>query len=128
MIQDITPHTYHNEYRPIPPDRDSILLCYRVRQALVSRVDDVIAYPTFEEAEACADKWELYTDYTYLFSIDGKRFYLGDDKIADKIMGGLRPSKYTQRAYRNTGSLRERANFVRQSIISCFVKNSAVVG
>lgn len=96
MIQDITPHTYHNEYRPVPPDRDSVLLCYRGRLALVGRVDDEIAYPTFEEAEGCADTERLYADYTYLFSIDDKRFYLGEDEMADKLAkaSGLRPLKY----------------------------------
>lgn len=94
MIQDITPYTYHNEYRPIPPDRDSILLCYRGRKALAGWEDDKIAYPTFEEVEACADIERLYVDYTYLFSIDDKRFYLGDDKIADKFLSGLCSSKY----------------------------------
>lgn len=100
MIQDITPHTYHNEYRPIPPDRDSILLCYRGRQALASLTDDAVAYPTFEEVEACTGIERLYDDYTYLFSIDDKRFYLGNEKIANKLLGslpgagGLRPSRY----------------------------------
>ena len=26
MIQDIAPHTYHNEYKPVAPDENSIIL------------------------------------------------------------------------------------------------------
>lgn len=28
MIQDIAPHTYHNEYKPSAPDKDSFILAY----------------------------------------------------------------------------------------------------
>lgn len=28
MIQDIAPHTYHNEYKPVAPDADSVILAY----------------------------------------------------------------------------------------------------
>ena len=28
MIQDIAPHTYHNEYKPVTPDGNSIILAY----------------------------------------------------------------------------------------------------
>ena len=28
MIQDIAPHTYHNEYKPVAPDENSIILAY----------------------------------------------------------------------------------------------------
>ena len=28
MIQDIAPHTYHNEYRPVAPDGSSFVLAY----------------------------------------------------------------------------------------------------
>ena len=28
MIQDIAPHTYHNEYKPVAPDKESHILAY----------------------------------------------------------------------------------------------------
>lgn len=28
MIQDIAPHTYHNEYKPSAPDKNSFILAY----------------------------------------------------------------------------------------------------
>lgn len=78
MIQDIAPHRYRNEYRPAPPAPDSFLLCYDGRRALVRRTEESLSFPTFAEAEACVDREALYRDYTYLFSIDDMRFYLGD--------------------------------------------------
>lgn len=77
MIQDIQPHHYKNEYQPTAPDQNSFLLCYEGRKALVKQTDGEITFPTFEEAEACNDRDSLYKDYTYLFSIDEMRFYLG---------------------------------------------------
>ncbi len=78
MIQDITPHNYHNEYRPEAPSPDSILLCYKGREVLVSQTsDNEISFPTFAELEE--ENEHIYEDYVYLFSIDDKRFYLGRD-------------------------------------------------
>ena len=37
-----------------------------------------IHFPTFDEMEAYMGKQKLYEDYTYLFAIDGMRFYLGN--------------------------------------------------
>lgn len=79
MIQDIAPHQYRNEYRPIPPERDGILLCYDGRKVLVKHSAEGISFPTFAEAEKCGGKEKLYEDYTYLFTIDNMKFYLGKD-------------------------------------------------
>lgn len=76
MIQDIAPHVYHNEYRPVPPDKDSILLCYDDRRILVGRQNGELSYPTFSEVESSADI------YTYLFTIDNHRFYLASEQAA----------------------------------------------
>ena len=76
MIQNIEPHEYRNEYRPQPPEDDSILLYYEGRKILVREEDDEIAFLTFGEAKKyCSEIWE---NYTYLFSIDGQRYYLSD--------------------------------------------------
>ena len=45
MIQDIFPHIYHNEYKPVVPDSNSIILAYEngdrisLRQPLLQRVN-----------------------------------------------------------------------------------------
>lgn len=77
MIQDIFPHCYRNEYHPLPPEKDSYLLCYKEREVLIKQKDNVITYPQFHELEKLNDN--LYEDYTYLFTIDDTRFYLADD-------------------------------------------------
>lgn len=77
MIQDIGEHIYHNEYIPAPPTGDSVLLCYDGRNVFVKEEEGNISYPTFREAQECNDKSVLYENYTYLFSIDGKGYYLG---------------------------------------------------
>ncbi len=74
MIQDIEPHQFRNEYRPMPPDRDCYVLYYRKKQVLIKWEDGKITYPKFSELEA--DNDHLYENYTYLFSMDGKRYYL----------------------------------------------------
>lgn len=76
MIQDITPHQFHNEYHPVPPTPDSYLLCYRGREVLI-RMDQEgkLDFPRFHDMEPFYG--QLYEDYIYLFTIDEERFYLG---------------------------------------------------
>lgn len=76
MIQNIEPHEYRNEYRPQPPEDDSILLYYEGRKILVRTEDDEIAFLTFGEAQKYSS--EIWENYTYLFSIDGQRYYLAN--------------------------------------------------
>ncbi|MGF0034116.1 NAD(+) diphosphatase [Bariatricus sp. SGI.154] len=85
MIQDICPHHYKNEYHPMAPDKNSFLLCYDGRKVLVRHKNDEIIFPAFEEAEAGNDRDKLYKDYTYLFAIDGMRFYLGNHVSCDAL-------------------------------------------
>lgn len=76
MIQDIAPHRYRNEYNPKPPEKDSIMLCYDGHQVLLEKKGEEIRFPTFGELEKENDG--IYENYTYLFEIDGKCFYLGE--------------------------------------------------
>lgn len=76
MIQDIAPHQYRNEYSPTAPDKESILLCYSGRNVLLNQDDKGIHYPTFKDAEEFANEKELYSQYTYLFTIDDVKYYL----------------------------------------------------
>ena len=76
MIQDIAPHTYHNEYKPSAPDKDSFILTYENGRILLPRQnrEEAITFPRFQELEGRLDN--LYVNYIYLFSIDDRRFYL----------------------------------------------------
>lgn len=77
MIQEITPHIYNNEYRPVEPDANSIILCYKEREVLVRKEEKQINLPRFRDLEQQSQ--DLYEEYTYLFTIDDQRFYLGND-------------------------------------------------
>ena len=77
MIQDIAPHQYKNEYRPVPPEKDSYALYYENHVALVKRVGEEIEFPTFGDLEKIDES--IYNEYIYLFSIDDRRFYLVED-------------------------------------------------
>ena len=74
MIQDIQPHHYVNQYRPVPPDRESYAMYYEGRTALVKRTEDGIEFPRFRDLERLNE--DIYSDCIYLFMIDGKRYYL----------------------------------------------------
>lgn len=76
MIQDIAPYTYHNEYRPVPPEPGSYVLAYDSGRILLHQDnrDSDIRFPHFQELEEKLP--DPYETYIYLFSIDKKRFYL----------------------------------------------------
>ena len=77
MIQDIAPHHLDNTYHPVPPDRDSIALCYEGRACLMKKAGDEIIFPTFADLEE--KNKAIYEDYIYLFRIDEERYYLVRD-------------------------------------------------
>lgn len=86
MIQDIAPHQYRNEYQPMKPAANSILLCYKGRNLLLRREGEEVVYPTFIEAvNAGVDESDLYHTYTYLFTIDDRRFYLGSGEVGEAL-------------------------------------------
>ena len=76
MIQDIAPHTYHNEYKPVAPDSNSIILAYENGKVFLHKKEneDAMALSRFRELESKIP--DLYQSYIYLFSIDEEHFYL----------------------------------------------------
>ncbi len=76
MIQDIGSHVYDNAYHPVPPEADSFFLCYDGDQALILPEGEEISFPRARDLAGVQP--DLYTNYTYLFSIDADRFYLAD--------------------------------------------------
>lgn len=106
MIQDIAPYQYKNEYNPVPPKKGDFLLCYDKSSVLVRAEGGRITFPTFEEAEAGNDAGQLYREYTYLFAIDDKRFYLGEKLSVDSLAGDGSSGRYTwedRQIFRNAG-------------------------
>lgn len=76
MIQDIYPHIYHNEYKPLAPEPDSYVLAYEKSTVLYKseESENNFAFPQFRDLEGKVEK--LYENYIYLFSVDKDRFYL----------------------------------------------------
>ena len=74
MIQDIAPHQFKNEYRPVSPQKDSIALYYEEHTALMRRTQTGIEFPTFGELERLNE--EIYENSIYLFTIDEKQIRL----------------------------------------------------
>ena len=54
MIQDIAPHIYHNEYKPVAPDADSVILAYENGKVFFHKKEDdkIITLPHFRELES----------------------------------------------------------------------------
>ena len=83
MIQDIAPHKLNNQYgQKKAPDAGSRFLYYDGRKVLVRKGiggnESQIAYPTYEELKKCMPKDAAEdTEYTYLFAVDDKSYYLG---------------------------------------------------
>ena len=83
MIQDIAPHKLNNQYgQKKALDAGSRFLYYDGRKVLVRKGiggnENQIAYPTYEELKKCMPKDVAEdTEYTYLFAVDDKSYYLG---------------------------------------------------
>ena len=77
MIQDIAPHTYHNEYKPVAPDKSSHILAYEEGKILMKKDGETMTLPSFGELEGKVGN--LYENYIYLFSVDEEHFYLIPD-------------------------------------------------
>ncbi len=74
MIQDIAPHIYHNEYRPVEPDTDSYLMYFEKHNALAKWDGEEVEFPRFRDFPEV--KTEFSENIIYLFTVDEKRFYL----------------------------------------------------
>ena len=72
MIQDIQPHRYNNQYRPVPPDPDCYAMYYEPHAALLRKTPDGIEFPRFRDLERLNEE-------IYLFTIDEERYYLVQD-------------------------------------------------
>lgn len=104
MIQDIAPHRLDNNYSPdIAPDNDSIIFHFHGRSALACD-NDTSPFPVFSSFDSIP---ELH----YLFSIDGKKYFLAAGKIKHI------PDGYHYRIIRD---LRHSADVVKENILALF--------
>lgn len=87
MIQDIAPHKYCNEYKPVPPKEDSTLLYFDGDKALADWDGPELAFPKFRDYPEVERK--LSEQVIYLFSIDDQNFYLAR-RLRTPERGGYR--------------------------------------
>lgn len=80
MIQDIEPHEYHNEYKPVPIQEDSIILAYRERKILIcpDGENTCFSYPRRRDAATLPD-----TSFRWLFREDDEQYFLALEDIPE---------------------------------------------
>ncbi|PWM23534.1 MAG: NAD(+) diphosphatase [Oscillospiraceae bacterium] len=88
MIQDIAPHQFANEYRPCPPQPESVLLFFRGKEVLLLERGKGWEFPRF--GDLAPQNPSLYERYLYLFSVDDERFYLAPDDLRFEGLEGAR--------------------------------------
>lgn len=84
MIQDIAPHVYHNEYRPVPPTAESILLSYHGRKILVKAENKegsqrVFSYPRLADFPDI-----LPEQLQWLFREDEDHYFLVREALSEQ--------------------------------------------
>ena len=85
MIQDLGSHCYRNEYHPVPPKANDYILFFRDRKVLVKVMGDTFSFPDFQYTGEYYP--QIYTSYTYLFSIDQVNYYLIREEALDRLPG-----------------------------------------
>lgn len=100
MIQDIAPHHFNNAYRPVPPQKESIVLYYEDQTCLMKHGEEGICFPTFADLERISEggtladremQREEEENYglpfvcTYLFSIDDLGYYLAEEPALKEL-------------------------------------------
>ena len=82
MIQDIQPKQYHNEYQPRPMRDKDVVFVFRGREVLLREEEDSLVFPTGGEVRE--------KNLQYLFSIDDRAFYLGQNPVEGYAFQSMR--------------------------------------
>lgn len=85
MLHEIAPYRFDNQYRPVSPTPESLLLCCRNGSLLIKRDSQGISFPKFQDFERILPS--IYDRSTYLFAIDGTAFFLPGDANLPAIPG-----------------------------------------
>ncbi len=79
MIQDIEPKVFHNQYKEHHIKQGDCIVHFYGKMIYVNRNEDEITFPKYEELQQCNPRADMATErFTYLFSIDNRRYYLYD--------------------------------------------------
>ena len=75
MIQDIQPHVFHNEYKPVPPKKGDYVFCYDGNNILMRTNEEFFRYEDMPEE----------ADLTFLFTMDDISFYTAPCPVEDAV-------------------------------------------
>ena len=81
MIQDITPHRYHNEYHAYEIQEEDYVLFYNQREVLLKYDGEQIVYPKYKEISRREER-----TFVYFFTIDDCHYFWCDE-ADDKLLG-----------------------------------------
>ena len=97
MLQDLDDGRLENEYRPVPPKDDDLVLCFRGIDVLLHRdVGNALHLPTVKQTRS----WWGSRELRYLFRLQRTNYYLFPEEDGDA------PAPYAW----------ERARFLRQTV------------
>lgn len=68
MIQNIYPHVFHNEYRPVPPEKGDYVFVYDGSNILMKSDSEFYRYEDMPAG----------LDFVFLFTVDGRSFFMAD--------------------------------------------------
>lgn len=87
MLQDIAPHTFHNEFKipPPPPRNGDLIAAFDGGSVLLTREGN---FPTVADLRALGAAEE---EFIYLFAVDDLRFYLLE-QLPESVRSGLEPT------------------------------------
>ena len=74
MIQDITPHRYHNEYHAYEIQEEDYVLFYNQREVLLKYDGEQIVYPKYKEISRREER-----TFVYFFTIDDCHYFWCDE-------------------------------------------------
>ena len=76
MIQDISPHKFHNEYiTNVKPNAQDLIICVKDNKLLVSSIHGNLIFPQRQYFK------NSFNDTYYLFSLDNQKFFLLLDEL-----------------------------------------------
>ncbi len=79
MIQDIQPKVFHNQYKEQHIKQGDCIVHFYEKMIYVNQNEGEITFPKYEELQQCNPQLDMTTEqFTYLFSIDNRRYYLYD--------------------------------------------------
>ena len=71
MIQDIHPHTYHNEFTPALIEENALILSYDKKSVLIRQDGNSFTLPAASDFSG----WKA-DNFIWLFAIDDRQFFL----------------------------------------------------